>query len=212
MISFDHPKLLLFTISGFLTAAVVNAQDAACQNRQKFTNVNSTGQQEFTWNSSYASNDPWYVSVLVGYQGIEWNDSHDVRANAYISVPENVSNGTEICIYQYSNINATLGSGGENSCSAVISSACIDHLNKVLTISAPYCPSSDTASTSEAFNQACPMLKGGSHSTFPPLSLLKPLYAFLLSFTLQILSSCHSRSACFVHIANKSTQAPNTST
>lgn len=171
----DNLKLLLFTISGLLTTALVNAQNSSCQgHRQEFRTVNSTGQHEFTWNSSYASDDPWYVSVLVGSRGTEWNDRHDVRADAYISVPGNVPNGTEICIYQYTNINATLESGGENSCSGVISSVCIDHLTKVLSNSANYCPDSDTGSTSEAFKKACPMLNGGSHSTFLPLSLYKP--------------------------------------
>jgi len=164
----DNPKLLLFTISGLLTTAFVNAQNSSCQgNSQEFRTVNSTGQHEFTWNSSYASDDPWYVSVLVGPRGTEWNDRHDVRANAYISVPGNVPNGTEISSYQYTNINATLESGEENSCSGVISSDCIDHLTKVLSTgnSANSCPDSDTGSTSEAFNKACPMLKGGSHSS-----------------------------------------------
>jgi hypothetical protein len=133
--------------------------------------VNSTGQYEFTWNSSYASDDPWYVSVLVGSRGTEWNDGHDVGASAYISVPGNVSNGTAICSYQYDNINATLESGGENSCSGVISPGCIEHLTKALSNLGNYCPHADTGSTSEAFNEACPMLKGGSHSTFHPLSL-----------------------------------------
>jgi hypothetical protein len=176
----DNLKLLLFTISGLLTTAFVNAQNSSCQgHRQEFRTVNSTGQHEFTWNSSYASDHPWYVSVLVGSRGTEWNDKHDVRANAYISVPGNVPNGTEICSYQYTNINATLKSGGENSCSGVISSGCIDHLTKVLSSSTNSCPHSDTGSTSEAFNKACPMLKGGSHSTFLPLSLYKsPLCSF----------------------------------
>ncbi|KAF1832482.1 hypothetical protein BDW02DRAFT_581238 [Decorospora gaudefroyi] len=115
----ENPILLLFTISGLLTTAFVNAQNSSCQGRpQEFRAVNSTGQHEFTWNSSYASDDPWYVSVLVGPRGTEWNDRYDVRANTYISVPGNVHNGTEICSYQYHNINATLESGGENSCSA----------------------------------------------------------------------------------------------
>jgi hypothetical protein len=179
----DNLKLLLFTISGLLTTAFVNAQNSSCQgHRQEFRTVNSTGQHEFTWNSSYASDHPWYVSVLVGSRGTEWNDKHDVRANAYISVPGNVPNGTEICSYQYTNINATLKSGGENSCSGVISSGCIDHLTKVLSSSTNSCPHSDTGSTSEAFNKACPMLKGGSHSTFLPLSLYKsPLCSFFFS-------------------------------
>jgi hypothetical protein len=171
----DHLKLLLFTIPGLLTTAFVNAQNASCQGyRPDFRTVNSTGQHKFTWNSSYASDDPWYISALVGLRGIEWDDSYDVRAEAYISVPGNVSNGTEICIYQYTNINATLESGGDNSCSGVISSGCIDHLTKALSIPASLCPVSDTGSTSEAFNKACPMLQGGSHSTFLPLSLYTP--------------------------------------
>ena len=162
----DNRKLLLFTISGLLTTAFVKAQNSSCQgHRQEFKTVNSTGQHEFTWNSSYASDDRWYVSVLVGSRGTEWNDRHDVRANAYISVPGDMPNGTEICSYQYTNINATLRTGGENSCSGVISSVCIDHLTKVLSNSANYCPDSDTGSKSEAFNKACPMLNGGSHSS-----------------------------------------------
>jgi hypothetical protein len=168
-----NPKLLLFTISGLLTTALVEAQNVSCPGRpREFSNVNSTGQYEFTWNSSYASADPWYISVLVGSQGTEWDTSRDVRAHAYISVPGNVPKGTEICGYQYININATLESGGENSCSGVISSDCIDHLTKVLSTSSDYyCPGSDTGSISEEFSKACPMLKGGSRSTFIPLSL-----------------------------------------
>lgn len=212
----DNPKLLLFSILGLLTTAFVNAQNASCQGyRQEFRTVNSTGQHEFTWNSSYASDDPWYVSVLVGSQGTEWNDRHDVRANAYISVPGNVSNGTEICSYQYTNINATLESGGENSCSGVISSVCIDHLTKALSNLANYCPDSDTGSTSEAFNKACPMLKGGSHSTFLPLSLYKPppyALSFFFSHTELILLTGDSGSAAFVHLADKFAQAPASST
>jgi hypothetical protein len=168
----NNPKFLLFSILGLLTTAFVNAQNASCQgHRQEFGTVNSTGQHDFTWNSSYASNDPWYVSVLVGSRGTEWNDKYDVRANAYISIPGNVSNGTGICSYQYTNINVTVESGGENSCSGVISSVCVEHLTKTLSNLANYCPDSDTGSPSEAFKKACPMLKGGSHSTFLPLSL-----------------------------------------
>jgi hypothetical protein len=202
----NNPKLLLFTILELLTTAFVKAQNSSCQGHlQKFKTVNSTGQHEFTWNSSYASDDPWYVSVLVGSQGTEWDDRHDVSARAYISVPGNVPNGTEICSYQYTNINATLESSGEDSCSGVISSVCIDHLTKALTNSAYYCPGSDTGSTSEAFNKACPMLSGGSRSTFLPLSLYKPPLCSLFFFLpyKQILLTCDSGCAGFVHLANK---------
>jgi hypothetical protein len=175
----DSPKLLLFTISGLLTTALVQAQNSSCPGHlPEFGTVNSTGQYEFTWNTSYASDDPWYISVLVGSQGNQWNNRRDVRANAYISVPGDVPKGTGFCSYQYTNINATLESGGENSCSGVISSDCIDYLTKVLSKPANNCPDSDTGSTSEAFNKACPMLKGGSHSTYLPLSLHKPLVCF----------------------------------
>jgi hypothetical protein len=157
----DKPKLLLFSILGLLTTAFVNAQNTSCQGYSwEFKTVNSTGQQEFTWNSSYASDDPWYVSVLVGSRGTEWNDGHNVSASAYISVPGNVSNRTKMCSYQYDNINATLESKWENSRSGVISSVCIDHVTKALNELSYYCPDSDTGSTSEAFNKACPMLKG----------------------------------------------------
>ncbi|KAF7571372.1 hypothetical protein PtrM4_088720 [Pyrenophora tritici-repentis] len=163
----NNPKLLLFTISGLLTTAFVNAQNSSCgSQRQEFRAVNSTGQQEFTWNSSYAGDDPWYVSVLVGPPGPKFDDRFDIRGNAYISVPGNVPNNTKICNYRYQSINATLESGGENSCSGVISSDCMDHLNKALLSPAFYCPSSDTGSTSEEFKKACPMLSGGSHSLY----------------------------------------------
>jgi hypothetical protein len=182
MWTFDNPKSLLFTISGLVTTSFVNAQNSSCRGyRDPFRTVNSTGLQEFTWNASYAGDDPWYASVLVGPQGPDWNDRSDVRGNAYISVPENVPNRTEVCIYQYLNINTTLESGGDDSCSGVISSGCIDHLTKVLSSSTNRCPHSDTTTTSEAFKKACPMLKGGSHGTFLPLSLYKPpLCSFFL--------------------------------
>ena len=201
----NHRKSLLFTISGLLTTAFVNAQNSSCRgNFRDFRTVNSTGQHEFTWNSSYASDDPWYVSVLVGPRGTEWHDGHDVRADAYIHVPGNVPNGTEMCSYQYTNINATLESGGENSCSSVISPVCIDHLTKVLSNSANHCPDSDIGSTSELFNKACPMLNGGSHSKFLPMALYKPPYTlFFFSRTEQILLTCDSGSADLVHLANK---------
>jgi hypothetical protein len=176
-----NPKLLLFTISGLLTTALVQAQNSSCSptNLPGFRTVNSTGQYEFTWNSSYAGDDPWYISVLVGSQGTEWDNSLDVRANAYISVPGNVPKGTGFCGYQYTNINATLESGGENSCSGVISSDCIDHLTKVMIASGNSCPDSDTGSISEAFKKACPMLRGGSHSTCISLSLhMSPVCSF----------------------------------
>lgn len=181
MWTFNNLKLLLFTVLGLLTISFVTAQNSSCRGyRDVFRSVNSTGQHEFTWNSAYASDDPWYVSVLVGSGGPEWDDRYDVRAIPYISVPGNVPNGTGICSYQYININATLESGGENSCSGVISSGCIDHLTTVLSSSSNSCPRSDTGSTSDAFNKACPMLTGGSHSTFLPLSLYKsPLCSFL---------------------------------
>ena len=169
-----HQKSVLFTISGLLATALVNAQNSSCRgNFREFRSVNSTGQHEFTWNSSYAGEDSWYVSVLIGSRETEWNDGSDVDATAYISAPGNVRNGTGYCSYQYNNINATLKSGGENSCSGVISSVCIDHLTNALSDVATYCPSSDTGSTSEAFEKACPMLRGGSHSTFLPLFLPK---------------------------------------
>jgi hypothetical protein len=177
------PKLLLLSISGLLTTAFVDAQNASCQsNRQEFRTVNVTGQHEFTWNSSYAGDDPWYVSVLVGSRGTEWKDSHDVRADAYISVPGNVSNGTEICTYQYININATLESRGENSCSGVISLVCIDYLTKALSNLGSFCPDTNTGSTLEAFNKACPMLKSSAHSRFLPLSLYKAPSLMLFLF------------------------------
>jgi len=155
-----NPKLLLLTISGLLTTAVVNAQNSSCRGFfDEFTAVNSTGQHEFTWNSSYAGDDPWYVSVLVGSR------YDDLRGHVYISVPGNVPNNTELCKYQYSNINATLEAGGENSCSGVISSDCMDHLNKALSDTSSYCPSKDTSSVSDEFKKACPMLSGGSHNT-----------------------------------------------
>lgn len=175
MWTYDNPKLLLLTISGLLTTAVVNAQNSSCRGFfDEFTAVNSTGQHEFTWNSSYAGDDPWYVSVIVGSR------YDDVRGHVYISVPGNVPNNTELCKYQWSNINATLEAGGENSCSGVISSDCMDHLNKALSDTSSYCPSKDTSSVSDEFKKACPMLSGGSHSTFLPLHLYKPpLFSFL---------------------------------
>lgn len=170
----NHQKSLLFTISGLLTTALVDAQNSSCRgNFREFRSVNSTGQHGFTWNSSYAGEESWYVSVLIGSRETEWNDGSDVDATAYISAPGNVRNGTGYCSYQYNNINATLESGGETSCSGVISSVCIDHLTNALSDVAYYCPSSDTGSTSEAFNKACPMLRGGSHSTFLPSFLHK---------------------------------------
>jgi hypothetical protein len=156
---FKKSNLLLFAASRLFTRVL--GQNSSCQGYQRGSGtVNSTGQHEFTWNSSYATNDPWYVSVLVGSRGAEWNDYHDVKADTYISVPENVPNETKICLYQYTNINATLESGGENSCDGVISSACVDHLTEALNQSASGCPSSDTGTTLEAFNKACPMLQG----------------------------------------------------
>jgi hypothetical protein len=170
----NHRKSLLFTISGLLTTTFVNAQNYSCPgNFRDYRSVNSSGQHEFTWNSSYAGEDSWYVSVLIGSRETEWNDGSDVDATAYISAPGNVRNGTGYCSYQYNNINATLESGGENSCSGVISSVCIDHLTNALSEVATYCPSPDTGSTSEAFKKACPMLRGGSHSTLLPLFLHK---------------------------------------
>ncbi|KAI4943504.1 hypothetical protein J4E91_009414 [Alternaria rosae] len=156
-----NPKLLLLTISGLFTTAVVKAQNSSCRGYfEEFTAVNSTGQHEFTWNSSYAGDDPWYVSVLVGSR------YDDVRGHVYISVPGNVPNDTELCSYQYTNLNATLEAGGENSCSGVISSDCMDHLDKALSdTSAGYCPGIYTSSVSEEFRKACPMLSGGSHNT-----------------------------------------------
>jgi len=165
----DNPKLLLLTISGLLTTAVVNAQNYSCQGSfGELTAVNSTGQHELTWNSSYASDDPWYVSVLVGSR------YDDLEGFAFISVPENVPNRTDLCIYQYLNINATLEAGGENSCSGVISSNCMDHLTEALSDTSYGCPSNDWSSSSEEFKKACPMLSGGGHSTFLPLPLYKP--------------------------------------
>ena len=189
----NKSKLLLFTVSGLLTTAFVNAQNSSCQDFPSFKTVNSTGRYEFAWNSSYASDDPWYVSVLVGSRGIEWSDRHDVRASAYISVPGNVPSGTEICSYQYANINATLESGGETSCSSVISSVCIDHLTMVLRNSANSCPDADTGSTSEAFKKACPMLSGGSHSTLLHCPYATPhVYShFSFSHIKHIISTCN---------------------
>ncbi|USP75914.1 hypothetical protein yc1106_03188 [Curvularia clavata] len=162
----DRMKVKAWYNVGDDQKSFVNAQNSSCQGyRQEFRTVNSTGRHEFTWNSSYANDDPWYVSVLVGSRGTEWNHTNDVRADTYISVPGNVPNGTEICSYQYTNINATLEPGGQNSCSGVISSVCIDHLTKVLSDSTYYCPYAETGSTSQTFNEACPMLKGGSHNS-----------------------------------------------
>lgn len=163
----NNTKLLHFAISALLTTAFVNAQNFSCRGlRPELDNVNSTGQHEFTWASSYAGDDPWYASVLVGSRGTEWIERDHVRANVYISVPGNVPNHTTICNYQYTNINATLENKGTNSCSGAISSGCIDHLTKALGdgSSGTSCPSSDTSSASEAFKEACPMLSGGSHS------------------------------------------------
>jgi hypothetical protein len=201
----NNTKSLLFAISALLTTTFVYAQNSSCQGLQReFGTVNSTGQHKFTWNSSYAGDYSWYVSVLVGSRGTEWNDGHDVRANAYISVPRNAPNSTGVCVYQYTNINATLESEGENSCSGVISSGCINHLTKAMSYTGNTCPDSDTGSTSEAFNEACPMLSGGSHSTFLPFTFYKPSYV-LCSFLLQVkntLSICDPGCGAFVHLAD----------
>jgi hypothetical protein len=187
----NNSKSLLFAISALLTTAFVKAQNSSCQGLQpEFGTVNSTGQHEFTWTSSYAGDDPWYVSVLVGSQGTEWNKGLDVRANAYISVPRNVPNRTAMCSYQYTNINATLEARGKNSCSGAISLGCIEYLTKALGTGSPgtSCPNSDTGSTSEAFSEACPMLSGGSHSKFVLLSLYM---LFLCSFSSSLSQGHH---------------------
>lgn len=179
MWSHNNTKSLLFAITALLTTAFVNAQNSSCRGlRPELGTVNSTGQHEFTWASSYAGNDPWYVSVLVGSQ---WDDGNDVRANTYISVPGNAPNRTTVCSYHYTNINATLEDRGTNSCSGAISSGCIDHLTKALGdgTSGNFCPNSDTGSTSEAFKEACPMLSGDAHSKFVQLFLYKLLLCSL---------------------------------
>lgn len=201
--------MLLLAISGLLTTATVNAQNFSCQGSfGELTAVNSTGQHEFTWNASYAGDDPWYVSVLVGSR------YNDLQGFAYISVPGTVPNRTDLCIYQYQNINATLEAGGENSCSGVISSNCMDHLTEALSDTAYNCPRDDTSSVSEEFKKACPMLKGGSHSTFPPSNLYKPsLCSFLFpSRTEQMQLTSDSESAAFVHLADKLAQTPSVKT
>ncbi|KAF2443133.1 hypothetical protein P171DRAFT_363470 [Karstenula rhodostoma CBS 690.94] len=152
---------LLFTASTLTTTL---AQNSSCDTQNEiYINLNSTGQHEFTWDSSYATNDPWYVSVLVK-SGAEWTDARDVVATAYVSAPGNVPNDTGICLYQYTNINATLAAGGDNSCNGVISSNCIDFLTDALN-EPTYglkCPEENIGPTSDAFNKACPMLIGNA--------------------------------------------------
>jgi hypothetical protein len=164
--------LLVLVVAILPTAA--RAQNSSCVGTARpLTNVNSTGQYEFTWNSSFATKDPWYVSVLVGSRGPGWEDVHDITALAYISVPGNVPNDTGLCTYQFTNINATLEVGGKDSCKGVISSACVDYLTRALTESATRCPDGNSG---EAFNEACPMLSGNSARSMSivPLILCAP--------------------------------------
>lgn len=168
----NTPKMLLFAYASALFATAL-AQNYSCPgNILRMGNVNSTGQHQFTWNSSYATDDPWYVSVVVGSQGAEWDDVHDVRGLTYISVPGNVSNDTEICIYQYTNINETLQATAENSCNGVLSSECIDQMTDALgEATGSGCPSLLGTPESDAFNKACPMLSGNAaRSMSPPRS------------------------------------------
>ncbi|KAL5372724.1 hypothetical protein DPSP01_013286 [Paraphaeosphaeria sporulosa] len=104
------------------------------------------------------------------------------------SVPGNVPNDTKICLYQYTNINATLESGGENNCNGVISSACVDHLvNALGELNGGECPSENTGTTSDAFNKACPMLYGDYAFSSKPLDVTNDTCAYTDMPELQIL-------------------------
>lgn len=123
--------------------------------------LNSTGQRELTWNSTYPTGDPWYVTTLTRTR---WHDgdASDITTLAYISVPENVPNNTEMCIYQFNNINATLEAASEeNSCNGAISATCVDFLTDMLgTTNGNFCPDYSPVDQGDAFEKACPMLKG----------------------------------------------------
>lgn len=165
--------LLLLTTSTFVRSALAknstNDTTPSCDWSTKIDpKINSTGRYEFTWDSSYATNDPWYVSVLViaPVQG----QSTEVGARAYISVPKNVSSDTRLCMYQFVNINATLEAGGRNSCNGAISATCIEYLTDALDKTETiYCP--NYFAQSDEFAKACPMLaEGSSIRSMPSLS------------------------------------------
>ncbi|KAK7182443.1 hypothetical protein PSPO01_11441 [Paraphaeosphaeria sporulosa] len=150
------------TTSRLLTTAL--AQNSSCQGYDRGTgNVNSTGQHEFTWNSSYATDDPWYISVLVGFRGSEWNDVQDIKANSYICTWKRTQ--------RYQNL-----------------SACVDHLvNALGELNGGECPSENTGTTSDAFNKACPMLYGDYAFSSKPLDVTNDTCAYTDMPELQIL-------------------------
>jgi hypothetical protein len=169
------PTSLLLTAPTLLLSALAqnstNTTSASCSSPTEIkTGLNSTGQYELTWNDSYATDDPWYVSVLVRDRGSNYTTSwHDVSASTYISVPGNVPNDTGICTYQFNNINATLEAGRENSCNGVISATCVEFLTEALgETDGLNCP--DWNDKSDAFERACPMLMGSTVriKSFPP--------------------------------------------
>jgi hypothetical protein len=170
-----NPTSVLLTESTLLLPVLApnstSTTTALCSSPTKINaNLNSTGQYEFIWNNSYATDDPWYVSVLIRDRGPNYTISrNDVIASPYISVPGDVPNDTGICIYQFNNINATLEAGRENSCNGVISATCVSFLTDTLgETNGPNCP--DWSDKSDAFEEACPMLMGSTSrsKSFPP--------------------------------------------
>ncbi|KAK3202672.1 hypothetical protein GRF29_154g379455, partial [Pseudopithomyces chartarum] len=72
--------------------------------------VNSTGTLKWTWDILFSSNSytlPWFYSVLLNATTPR-NAGPPITVSTYISVPDNLPNGTRICAYQFGSINATL--------------------------------------------------------------------------------------------------------
>ena len=96
--------------------------------------INSTGTLKWTWDILLSSNfytAPWFYSVLLNATTPR-SARPPLTASTYISVPDNLPNGTRICAYQFGSINATLEEPqpGTHSCKGAISDSCVEFLEE----------------------------------------------------------------------------------
>lgn len=151
--------------------------------------VNSTGTLKWTWDILFSSNSytlPWFYSVLLNATTPR-NAGPPITVSTYISVPDNLPNGTRICAYQFGSINATLEDpqSGTHSCKGAISDSCIEFLNegwkKAGVRSGNRCPDyyDGTAEGRKAFEERCPELGMGSARCMYLFSLSHSHFRFL---------------------------------
>lgn len=136
--------LTLSFLSGLALAQNANnstGNDTLCKNQQTLDQistgtVNSTGSDAFTWNSSVAGSEPWYISITLNETVPDepYTAAKRPITWSYLSVPGTTRN-VSACIYQFEPRNATStgnSSGNDVGCAGVLPEGCTSYLQEAL--------------------------------------------------------------------------------